>query len=232
MEIALGYIRGSKDTQELTLGMQMAKIKAYCALNDLELAGIYGDPGISAKDIKHRPAIQAVLAMMKAKKVQHVVIFKLDRMFRNTIEALEGANLVNAAGGTLHSITEKLDTKSAIGEFFFTLMAALGQMERKLIGERITSIFADKRSRGEKLGGLVPYGYRKYLAGYNKKGEPVWELEPHDEEQAAIYKANSLKAEDPTLSLRGLSKKLKAMGCVDRQGNVFSPVAVKRMISN
>ena len=72
--------------------------------------------------------------MVKGKEIQAVIVYKLDRIFRNTSDALDTTRYFDAHGVALHSIEESLNTRSAMGEFFFTLMAALAQMERKLIG--------------------------------------------------------------------------------------------------
>ncbi|MEW6351712.1 MAG: recombinase family protein, partial [Thermodesulfobacteriota bacterium] len=110
MKAAVGYIRVSTQEQAqegVSLEMQIAKIKAYSDLNDLFLAGIYGDPGISGKSIKARPGIQAVLSLVKAKRIGAVVVYKLDRLGRNTIETLDIAKRMDKAGVALHSITER-----------------------------------------------------------------------------------------------------------------------------
>ena len=55
---------------------------------------------------------------------------------------------------------QTIDTKSAMGKFFFTLMAALAEMERDLISERTKAALQHKRANGEKTGGDVPFGYQ------------------------------------------------------------------------
>jgi site-specific DNA recombinase len=151
--------------------MQRAKIEQYCQLNDMELVEIIEDAAISAKDIKHRPGIQSVLEMVKAKQVDAVVIYKLDRLARNTVECLEMAQLMDRAGVALHSFCEKLDTQSAIGRFFFTLTASLAAMEREVISERTTAAMQRKRQLGESTGQLQ-FGYRLAPDGIHVEPEP------------------------------------------------------------
>lgn len=158
---AIGYIRVSSDGQAdsgLSLAGQREKIQQYCNLKDLTLLEVVEDAGISAKNLK-RPGVQRVINMASRKEVDAVVIYKLDRMFRSTVDALETSAKMDKWGVALHSIEESLNTKSAMGEFFFTLMAALAQMERKMIGERTRFALAKKRANGEKTGGYVPYGW-------------------------------------------------------------------------
>ena len=88
---AIGYIRVSTDEQAkegMSLENQEAKIKAYCDLRDLKLLEIVEDAGISAKNLR-RPGAQKIMEMARKKMVDAVVVYKLDRMFRSTVDALE-----------------------------------------------------------------------------------------------------------------------------------------------
>jgi DNA invertase Pin-like site-specific DNA recombinase len=68
-------------------------------------------------------------------------------------------------GVSFPSIAETLDTRSAMGRFFFTRAAALAEMERRLIGKRTKAALAHKKSKSEKTGGDIPSGYDLTLAG-------------------------------------------------------------------
>jgi site-specific DNA recombinase len=158
---AVGYIRVSTEDQAkegVSLDNQRAKIKTYCDLKDFDLVGIIEDAGISAKNL-NRPGVKTVLELASKKKVDAVIVYKLDRMFRSTIDALETTKQFDKWGISFHSIQETLDTKSAMGRFFFTITAGLAELERGIIGERTRSALQHKRAKGEKTGGDVPYGY-------------------------------------------------------------------------
>lgn len=159
---ALGYIRVSTEGQVkdgVSLEAQEAKIKAYCELNGLTLAHIYADEGLSGKRADNRPALQEVLRLLHAGKADALVVYKLDRLARCTIDALEIAQSLDKSGASLHSLTEKLDTGSAMGRFFFTLVASLAEMERGIIAERTSAAHAHKRSKGEATG-HAPFGWK------------------------------------------------------------------------
>ena len=97
---AIGYIRVSTDEQAkegVSLENQEAKIRAYCDLKDLELLEIVQDAGISAKNLR-RPGVQKVLEMAQEKMVDAVVVYKLDRMFRSTVDALETTKMFDEWG--------------------------------------------------------------------------------------------------------------------------------------
>ncbi|NOQ19220.1 MAG: hypothetical protein GQ571_04530 [Desulfobacterales bacterium] len=94
MKKAIGYVRVSTDDQAkegVSLENQEAKIRSYCDLKDLELLEIIEDAGISAKNLR-RPGAQKVIEMAQKKMVDAVVVYKLDRMFRSTVDALDTNN--------------------------------------------------------------------------------------------------------------------------------------------
>ena len=174
---AVGYVRVSTEDQAregISLENQRKKIELYAELNGLVLNEIVADEGISAKNLK-RPGVQRVLEMAKKKEVDSIVIYKLDRMFRNTVDALKTSQMLDRKGIALHSINEKLDTKSAIGRFFFSLMASLAEMERSIVSERTTDALRCKKAKGERVG-EVPYGFNAVEEN----------LVPNEEEQAVI----------------------------------------------
>jgi len=157
---ARGYIRVSTEEQAregISLEHQREKIKAYAALHDIELVEIIEDRGVSAKDIKGRPGFTRLLGELGH---DAVIVYKLDRMFRNAAEALQVAEQFNQNCVALHSVTEKLDTQSAMGKFFFTIAAAFAEMERNLISERTRDALRHKKAKGQ-VYNHVPYGFKK-----------------------------------------------------------------------
>ncbi len=222
MEKAIGYIRVSTEDQAslgVSLENQRAKIQAYAALKDLDLVEIIEDAGISAKNL-NRPGAQKVLSMAKSKQVQAVIVYKLDRMFRSTVDALETTRLFDKWGVGFHSIMETLDTQSAMGRFFFTLTAALAEMERGIIGERTKSAMSHKKSNGQRVGS-IPYGF-----SLSEDGKT---LEKNSAEQLVIAQALELK--QCGLSLRTISKELFEQGFKARNGNAFDAKQIQRMLA-
>jgi len=221
---AIGYARVSTICQAedgVSLAAQRGKISAYCTLHGLTLAGIEADEGLSAKAMDHRPALQRVLDLVRAKKVDAVVVLSLSRLVRNTRDALDLAELLKAKGVALHSISEKLDTTSAMGSFFFTIMSALAELERRQIGERTAIALRHKRAAGEKTGGAEPYGWRAVPG-------PVVRLKPVPEEQAVIKRA--LRRHRQGQSLRNICAWLNRNGIPAKQGGAWSPGTLGRLI--
>ena len=219
----LGYVRVSTEDQAkegVSLDNQKAKIEAYCQLKDLELLEIIEDAGISAKNLR-RPGVQKVLRMARKKQVDAIVVYKLDRIFRSTVDALETTKMFDKWGVSFHSIEETLDTQSAMGRFFFTLTAALAEMERRIIGERTKAALSHKRSRNEKTGGDVPYGYDLTPAGLLIKNHT---------EQKVIRLIRRLNRDG--YSLRKICRELEREGHLTKRGNpIWHPKTISRILT-
>ena len=161
MHKAVGYIRVSTTEQAqegISLAAQQAKIKAYCDLNDFELVEIISDAGKTGKNL-NREGIQHAMHLVESQQVDALVVYKLDRLSRKTRDTLDLIERIESAGGAFHSITEKVDTKSAIGKFFLTITAAFAQMERDTISERTREALQHKQNEGQYLG-AVPFGFK------------------------------------------------------------------------
>lgn len=106
---AVGYIRVSSQEQAhegVSLENQKAKIIAYASLKDFELVEVIEDAGISAKNL-NRPGVQRVIDLARTGKVEAVIVFKLDRMFRSTTDALELTRKFDRWNVSFHSINER-----------------------------------------------------------------------------------------------------------------------------
>lgn len=158
---AVGYIRVSTEEQAregVSLAHQEQKIRDYCRLHDIELMEIFKDEGISAKTIQGRAAAtKAINAVMKG-QASELIVCKLDRMFRDAKDALTISDLFNKKGAALHSVSERLDTQGAMGRFFFTMMAAVAEMERNLIAERTSDALQHLKKNGQ-VYNHVPFGF-------------------------------------------------------------------------
>ncbi len=217
---AVGYIRVSTEEQSrdgISLDLQAQKIRAYCDLHDLELVDTVKDAGISGKSIEKRPGIREVLKRVSAGEVDAIIVYKLDRLAGNTIETLMMVEEMEKTGVALHSITENLDTKSAIGRFVVRIMAALAEMERDQIAERTKAALAIKKASGGRVGLHAHYGY-------SIDGDT---LVKNDREQQALRVARDLRRQGR--SFRAISEEMARQGFLSRNGTPFNPAAVRRM---
>jgi len=157
-----GYTRvstGEQAKEGVSLDAQAEQIRRYCKLYGLELAEVLIDEGRSGKDME-RPALRELMERVGQGEVSAVVVYRLDRLSRDTVDSLLIQRRFIELDVKLCSTTEELGTGTADDEFRFTINAAVSQLERKKIAERTKMALEYKRDRGEWLG-AVPYGWRR-----------------------------------------------------------------------
>jgi len=157
---AIGYTRVSTDEQAregVSLDNQRTKITAYCELHDLELVEVIEDGGKSGKNL-NRDGITRLMELVKTHQIDAVIVYKLDRLSRRVIDTLTLIEHFQKHSVAFHSLSESIDTSSAMGKFFLNIMASLAQMERDLIAERTRDALQHKIRKGERAG-QIPYGF-------------------------------------------------------------------------
>lgn len=137
----IGYARVSTADQNLDLQISALK-KAGCDR-------IYRDEGISAI-AKSRPQFDTALQALKDGDV--FVIWKMDRAFRSLIHALNTLEYLEGQGIEFQTLTEQIDTTTAMGRFVYQIRNGFAELERELISERTKAGLEAARARGVKLG--------------------------------------------------------------------------------
>jgi len=217
---AIGYARVSTEEQArdgISLENQKAKIQAYCELNDLELIEIIEDAGKSGKDL-NREGAQTLLGRIRGHQIGAVVVYKLDRLSRRVKDTLILMDLIERKSVSFHSITEKIDTKSAMGKFFLNIMASMNQWERDTISERTRDALQHKIKKGERAG-QIPYGWT--LAEDNKT------LVENHQEQEAISLIQRLN--EKGYSYRAICREL-TKGGYEPIGKAWYPQTVSNIL--
>jgi DNA invertase Pin-like site-specific DNA recombinase len=141
-----------------------------------ELVEIIVDGGESAKSLQ-RPGMEQLLALVEGKRVDAVIVAKLDRLTRSVKDLCTLLERFERRGVALISVAESLDTGSAAGRLVLNIMTAVSQWEREAIGERTRDALSHKRQRGERVGN-IPFGSRLADDGEH--------LEPEPGEQASL----------------------------------------------
>jgi len=157
MKKAIGYVRVSTTKQELSPEAQEAKIRAAGALYDYEILQVITDHE-SGKSM-NRPGAQDVMDAVIGKRIDCVIVAKLDRLTRSIRDLQDVLKIFSDNDVALISVTESLDTKSAMGRMVINIMASVNQGEREMIGERTREALQHKKRQGGRVG-TIPYGYR------------------------------------------------------------------------
>jgi DNA invertase Pin-like site-specific DNA recombinase len=142
------YARVSTDGQ--TPENQLQPLRGFAAARGWE-AQEFVDHGISGgKD--RRPALDALLAAVRARKVDVVAVTKLDRLARSTRHLVTLAGELEALGVDLAVLEQAIDTTTPAGRLLFHVLAAISEFERDLIRDRVVAGLRRARAQGRRLG--------------------------------------------------------------------------------
>ena len=119
----------------------------------------YREEGFSGKDTD-RPALQQLLADVKAGKIDAVAVTKLDRFSRSLSDFFSMWETLEAANVEFVSLGDNFDTSSATGRAMIKIVLVFAELERERTSERTKEKIAVRREQGLWFGGSVPIGYR------------------------------------------------------------------------
>src|SRR5437773_3360444 len=130
---------------------QLRDLRDYCRARGWEHVTEYVDHGISGtKD--RRPALDRLMVEVKARRVDVVVVAAFDRFGRSVRHLVESLETFRHLGVQFVSLREQIDTSSPLGQAVFTIIAAIAQLERSLIAERVRAGLRRARAEGKRLG--------------------------------------------------------------------------------
>jgi DNA invertase Pin-like site-specific DNA recombinase len=118
----------------------------------------YDDGGISGATLD-RPAIQALLADIKARKVDVIVVYKVDRLTRSLADFAKLVEIFDAHGVSFVSVTQQFNTTTSMGRLTLNVLLSFAQFEREVTAERIRDKIAASKQKGMWMGGPTPLGY-------------------------------------------------------------------------
>jgi site-specific DNA recombinase len=119
----------------------------------------YDDGGYSGGSME-RPALKQLLDDIKAKRVDIVVVYKVDRLTRSLADFAKIVEIFDAEGVSFVSVTQQFNTTTSMGRLTLNVLLSFAQFEREVTGERIRDKFAASKKKGMWMGGFVPLGYR------------------------------------------------------------------------
>jgi site-specific DNA recombinase len=225
-EAAVVYLRVSTQEQAqegVSLGAQEERIRAYCSMRGLDPVAVVREEGVSAgKPLASRPGGMELLSLIAQGKAEHVVVLKLDRLFRDAEDALRQTRAWDKANVALHLVDmggQAIDTRSATGRMVLTMMAAFAELERGVIRERTATALRYKKARRE-VYGPTPYGY-------DRRGAALVEAE---EEQAVLGDVRAMR--EAGLSLRAIARELTARNVPTKRGGTWEAATVARLLRN
>ncbi|MCR6112743.1 recombinase family protein [Bacillus sp. A301a_S52] len=161
MKIAI-YVRVSTDEQVKSghsIDNQKERLIAFCTSQGWDDYSLYIDDGYTGTNL-NRPALKRMVSHVEEKRVDAVIVYKLDRLSRrqqDVLYLLEDVFEKNEC--VFKSATEPFDTSTPLGKAMIGILAVFAQLERDMIIERMTAGRRARTSKGMWYGGRIPYGY-------------------------------------------------------------------------
>jgi DNA invertase Pin-like site-specific DNA recombinase len=106
-----------------------------------------------------RPALKQLLAEIDARKVDVVVVYKVDRLTRSLADFARIIQVFDSRSASFVSVTQQFNTTSSMGRLTLNVLLSFAPFEREVTGERIRDKIAASKRRGMWMGGRVPLGY-------------------------------------------------------------------------
>src|SRR3984885_4504230 len=122
------------------------------------LAARYDDGAYSGGTME-RPALQRLLEDIRARKIEIVVVYKVDRLTRSLADFAKIVEIFDAQGVSFVSVTQAFNTTSSMGRLTLNVLLSFAQFEREVTGERIRDKIAASKAKGMWMGGRLPLGY-------------------------------------------------------------------------
>jgi DNA invertase Pin-like site-specific DNA recombinase len=157
---AVAYCRvstvGQRD-EGVSLEMQQERIRSWCVHNGYEPETAFIEV-MSGGRAANRPELQRAVALAcKLKGI--LVVYSLSRLARSVKDTLAIAERLEKSGANLASLSERIDTNSALGKMVFRLLSTLNEFERDQLAERTANAMAHLRRSNRRISSRIPLGY-------------------------------------------------------------------------
>jgi site-specific DNA recombinase len=180
----------------------------------------YDDGGYSGGSTE-RPALQRLLTDVKTRKVDVIVVYKVDRLTRSLADFAKLVELFDAHGVSFVSITQQFNTTTSMGRLTLNVLLSFAQFEREVTSERIRDKIAASKRKGLWVGGMAPLGYET-------KDRKIIVVEEEAERVRTIFrgyiKLGSLDRLMADLRQRGIVTKVRSL----KTGQTIGGIAFMR----
>lgn len=199
------------------------------AFNNWEYYKTFEDAAISG-GTTNRPALQQMMAEIKAGKIQTVIVYKVDRLSRTIVDFHNIMKILEEYDCNFVSITQSFDTSNSMGKLTLNMLLSFAQFEREVSAERVRDKVASSKQKGYWMGGVAPMGYdsiNKELVINEKDAELVRMIFSKYTEFKSIYLLKDWLDENNYTTTLRVTKTGKSIG-----GKPFGSSHLHQMINN
>jgi site-specific DNA recombinase len=189
----------------------------------------YDDGGYSGGSTD-RPDLQRLLEDIRARKIDVIVVYKVDRLTRSLADFAKLVELFDSHGVSFVSVTQQFNTTTSMGRLTLNVLLSFAQFEREVTSERIRDKVAASKRKGIWVGGNLPLGYEM-------KDGKIAVVEEEAERVRFIYRRylelGSVNELVRDLGERNIKTKFKALSTgTTRGGILFGRGALYYLLSN
>ena len=144
------YARVSTTDQDYA--MQVEELRRIASQSKWEVVGEYTEKVSGAKSRGKRPELDRLLKDIHKRKIDNVMVWKLDRLGRSLVDLIHIIEEINKSGANLYSREDGIDTNTKYGKLLFTFIGSFAEFQRDLINENVIAGQARAKERGVKFG--------------------------------------------------------------------------------
>jgi len=145
------YARVSTSNGQQDPEMQLRELREYADRRGWQIAEVYTDAGVSgARD--SRPALNRLMSDAQKRRIDAVLVWKLDRFGRSLRHLVNALAELEALGVDFVSLRDNLDLATPSGRLMFQIIGAMAEFERSLIQERVKAGLRNAKAKGKRLG--------------------------------------------------------------------------------
>lgn len=133
------------------VAMQLSELRQLCQRRNWKIVSEFVDRGISGA-ADSRPELNRLMAEAHRGKFSAVAVWRFDRFARSVSHLLRALETFRSLGIEFVSLSEAIDTTTPAGKMVFTVLGAVAELERSLIGERVRAGLRNAKAQGKRLG--------------------------------------------------------------------------------
>ena len=208
-----------------------AYIKSQNQLGLALLSNHYDDGGFSGSNLD-RPALQRLLEDIEARRVDCVVVYKVDRLSRSLLDFARLVDRFDQRSVSFVSVTQQFNTTTSLGRLTLNILLSFAQFEREIISERTRDKMSAARRKGKWVGGTPVLGYDVDPGGGR--------LLVNEKEAGRVREIFELYATHRSLDhvvvelgrRRCTTKSWKSKSAIEHAGKLFTKASLRRLLMN
>jgi DNA invertase Pin-like site-specific DNA recombinase len=221
-KLAVAYLRVSTDSDRQALGAEAQRqaVQRWADSNGIEMVHVFLEEVSGGAPLDKRPVLLEAIATVGTLGAGSLVVQRLDRFSRDPLTAALAECELRKLGASLVCADGAGSGNDPTSELIRGILLSVAKFEKALIRSRIKAALAVKRSRGERVGGAPPYGFRV-------EGK---DLVRHEQEECIKQALRQWRAEGMTI--RAIQDRATSEGFVSRAGKPFTLAALHALVKS